>query len=76
LGQSIDSRQPQERARHYRELAHEAVRMAEAVKDDTLRSGYMAMAAGWHALAQEAERLVAPPARAEKAPEQPEQNGN
>ena len=75
MGQSIKSRPADERARHYRELAEEAMRMAEAVKDETLRSGYMAMAAGWHSMAQEAERLVtlppSPPVSCDEAP-----NGN
>ena len=58
MGQSIESRPALERARHYRELAAEAVRMAEHAKDDGIKKGYLAMAAGWHALAQEAEKLV------------------
>jgi hypothetical protein len=52
--------------------------MAEAVKDPVLRSGYMAMAAGWHSLAQEAEKLAVgdAPIPVPHKPAQPERNGN
>ena len=78
MGQSIESRPPQERARHYRQLAKEAIRLAEALTDKNLRVGYLAMATGWHSLAQEAERLAAAetPMPAPRGPAQPEQNGN
>ena len=58
MGQSIESRPASERAKHYRELAEEAVRMAQVVSDANMRAGYLAMAAGWHSLAQEAEQLA------------------
>jgi hypothetical protein len=78
LGQSIESRPAAGRARHYRDLAAEAMRMAEAAATESLRAGYLAMASGWHALAQEAERLAESaqqrPPNPGPAPDQP--NGN
>ena len=58
MGQSVESRPAAERATIYRELAAEAMLMAERAASTNLRAGYLAMAAGWHKLAQEAEALA------------------
>lgn len=49
------------RARHYRDLATQALTDAERSAHQNMRSGFLHMAAGWLALAQEAERLALEP---------------
>jgi hypothetical protein len=46
---------PAQRSRRYRELADAALAKARHAKLPGLRAEYLAMAAGWHALAQEME---------------------
>jgi hypothetical protein len=68
LGQSIQARSPAERARHYRELAANAMNMAENAPDPNSRASYVSMATAWHKLALEAER---PAELSPTAPDQP-----
>ena len=46
------------RVRHYRDLAARALEKAEAATDEIVRATYFHMAAGWHQLAQEAEKIA------------------
>ena len=58
VGQLLASLPPDERAQRYRQFATEAVRKAQEACDLDLRAEYVTMAAGWHTMAVEAERLV------------------
>jgi hypothetical protein len=55
LAQSIESLPAEARARHYRESAVEAFRLAEAVGDEGLRAAYLNVATGWHTMALDLE---------------------
>ena len=46
------------RAERYRELADAAFLKATRIDDATMRVEYLALAAGWHAMAQELEKDV------------------
>lgn len=46
------------RVRHYRDLAAQAIERAESASGDMERASYYRMAAGWHQLAQEAEKIA------------------
>jgi hypothetical protein len=41
----------------YREFSEDALRKAQDIKDEDMRAGYLSMAAGWHTLATEIEKL-------------------
>jgi hypothetical protein len=58
LGQSLEALSLEERAKHYREFANEAFRRAAVSGTNELRAGYLSMAAGWHTLAIEMERVM------------------
>lgn len=59
LSRLLESLPMAERARHYRQLAHEALKNAAGAAEGDLRTGYLTMAAGWHSLATEIERATA-----------------
>lgn len=46
-----------QRLLRYRQLSQEALQKATNIQDETTRAGYLSMAAGWHTLATEVERL-------------------
>ena len=54
--QDLQDLSPSERARHYRELADEAVRHADGAPQ-SVRQAYLIMAEQWRRLAREAENL-------------------
>ena len=58
LGVLLDSLPLEERAARCRQFAQEALRQAHLVRDPKLRANYLTMAAGWHGLAAEPERLL------------------
>jgi hypothetical protein len=68
MGQSVDSLPPEKKAEHYRELANQAVRQSQATVDPDRRASLVAMAASWHNLAVEAERLGSAPLPGELVP--------
>jgi len=47
-----------DRVRRYRDLAAQALEQAENCSDGTERATYLRMAAGWHQLAQEGEKIA------------------
>ena len=55
MGSSIDSLPLEERARHYRECALEAFKLAEAARTPELKRTYLQVATGWHTMALELE---------------------
>lgn len=55
VGRSIDSLPIEERARHYRDSAAEAFRLAEVAKTAGLKTAYLNVASGWHTMALELE---------------------
>jgi hypothetical protein len=59
MGQSVESSPPENRAEHYRELAKDAVQMAQEMLDKDRSAEFLAMAASWHNLAVEAEQKAA-----------------
>lgn len=63
LGQSLESLSPPQRAERYRQFAEDALRRAAEAGGPDQRSEYIAMAAGWHTMALEAEKAhsVPPP---------------
>ena len=61
MGQSVDLLPPEKKAEHYRELANQAVRQSQVTLDPESRAELVAMAAGWHNLAVEAERSGSAP---------------
>jgi len=58
VGQLLASLPPHERAERYRQFAAQAVAKAQETSDPDQRAEYLTMAAGWHGLAVESERLV------------------
>jgi hypothetical protein len=46
-----------QRLLRYRQLSQEALQKATNIRDEAARAGYLSMAAGWHTLATEIERL-------------------
>ena len=46
-----------QRLLRYRQLSQEALQKATNVEDEEMRAGYLSMAAGWHMLATEIEKL-------------------
>jgi hypothetical protein len=46
-----------QRLLRYRQLSQEALQKATKMENDELRAGYLSMAAGWHMLATEIEKL-------------------
>ena len=58
LGQLLESLPSDQRVARYREFAKEALRQAALITDPTVRSNCLMVAAGWHALASESERLM------------------
>jgi hypothetical protein len=57
LGQLLESLPLAERLLRYRQLSQEALQKATNIQDEASRAGYLSMAAGWHTLATEIERL-------------------
>ena len=55
MEQSINALPPTERARHYRDLALEALWLAERAREKELRASYFEIARSSHALALEME---------------------
>jgi len=80
LAKSIESLPADQRAKHYRDLAADAVHDAEASTNPALKEGFLRLATQWHKMAQEAEQLAAeqsgplPPSSPIATDEQP--NGN
>jgi hypothetical protein len=68
LGGLLETLPLEQRAQRYREFAQEALRRASRTGDPDMRAGFLSMAAGWHALAEEIERtLVRTTPKAEEA---------
>ena len=57
LGQLLESLPLAQRLLRYRQLSQEALQKATNIEDEDMRAGYLSMAAGWHMLATEMERL-------------------
>jgi len=57
FGQWLDALPLAQRLLRYRQLSQEALQKATKVEDEDMRAGYLSMAAGWHMLATEIERL-------------------
>lgn len=57
LGQLLDSLPLAQRLLRYRQLSQEALQKATHIEDEDMRAGYLSMAAGWHMLATEIEKL-------------------
>lgn len=57
LGQLLAKLPIEERAQRYREMAAQILGKAHGEPDPDRRAEYIAMASGWHTLAQEAERF-------------------
>jgi hypothetical protein len=60
VGQLLSSLPLEERIERYRQFAAQFVAKALEESDADRRAEYIAMAAGWHSMAQEAERYLAP----------------
>lgn len=58
LGLLLDSLPHDQRIAHYRQFAVDAFRQAHLAQDPALRAKYLAMAAGWHNLAAESQKLM------------------
>jgi hypothetical protein len=58
VGQLFESLPGETRAKRCREFATEALQRAAESASHDLRTGYLSMAAGWHALALEAEQAI------------------
>jgi hypothetical protein len=58
MGRSIESLPVDIRARHYRDSAAEAFRLAEKADNPGLRAAYLSVATGWHSMALELEFLL------------------
>jgi hypothetical protein len=56
LSPSLGSLSGQERLKRYRQFAEEALEKANEAGEAEMRTGFLTMAAGWHALACEIER--------------------
>jgi hypothetical protein len=57
LGQLLESLPLAQRLLRYRQLSQEALQKATNIQDEATKAGYLSMAAGWHTLATEVERL-------------------
>lgn len=57
LGQLLESLPLAQRLLRYRQFSREALQKATAIDDEEMRAGYLGMAAGWHMLATEVEKL-------------------
>ena len=57
LGQLLESLPLAQRLLRYRQLSQEALQKATNIEDEDMRAGYLSMAAGWHMLATEIEKL-------------------
>ena len=57
LGQLLESLPLAQRLLRYRQLSQEALQKATNIEDREMRAGYLSMAAGWHMLATEIEKL-------------------
>ena len=57
LGQLLESLPLTQRLLRYRQLSQEALQQATSIENEEMRAGYLSMAAGWHMLATEIERL-------------------
>jgi hypothetical protein len=57
LGQLLESLPLAQRLLRYRQLSQEALQKATNIEDAEMRAGYLSMAAGWHMLATEIEKL-------------------
>lgn len=62
-----------QRAQRYREFAEQALRRASDTHDPEMRAGFLSMAAGWHALAEEIVRTMARAAAGEETGPNPAQ---
>jgi len=62
-----------QRAQCYREFAEQALRRASSARDPDMRAGFLSMAAGWHALAEEIKRTTARTAPGEEPRQNPAQ---
>ena len=71
MGHLIASLPPSQRSERYRHLAAKTITMAQAETNPDRRTEYLTLAAGWHSLALEAERLLARSAP-EEVPEEDE----
>jgi hypothetical protein len=70
LGQLLESLPLAQRLLRYRQLSQEALQKATNIEDEEMRAGYLSMAAGWHMLAVEIEKLRdRQPATADYTPE-------
>jgi tellurite resistance protein len=69
LGQLLESLPLAQRLLRYRQLSQEALQQATKIENDELRAGYLSMAAGWHILATEIEKLRDRQRAAEEFPE-------
>jgi hypothetical protein len=58
VGRLLASLPPAERAERYREFANDAMQKAQTAVNSEHRIEYLTMAAGWHSLASEIERLM------------------
>lgn len=57
LGQSVDSLPIEQRIERYRQYANAALRKANEIDSPDHKAEYLSMAAGWHTMAQELERV-------------------
>ena len=57
LNQLLESLPLAQRLLRYRQLSQEALQKATNIEDEEMRAGYLSMAAGWHMLATEIEKL-------------------
>jgi hypothetical protein len=57
LSQLLESLPLAQRLLRYRQLSQEALQKATNIEDEEMRAGYLSMAAGWHMLAVEVEKL-------------------
>ena len=57
LGQLLEVLPLAQRLLRYRQLSQEALQKATNIANEDMRAGYLSMAAGWHMLATEIERL-------------------
>lgn len=58
MAQSDESLPPEERIAYYRGMAAEALRLAQAAKDEAQKASYVDIAARWKVLAAETERRM------------------
>jgi hypothetical protein len=58
VGQMFASLSPEKRAERYRQFAAKTMEKAQAATSAESHAEYLTMAAGWHTLAVEAERMA------------------